>query len=159
MDAPVIIVGAGPAGLMLAGELRLAGVDVIIIVRLAKPSGESRGLGFTPRTMEVFDQRGLLPRFGEIVTSTYGHFGGIPVDFGVLDGAHFSVKDVPQHRTEAVLTEWLADLGTNISRGREMTGLVADDKGVTIEVQGPDGTGRLRSRYLVGCDCGRSAVR
>jgi bifunctional hydroxylase/dehydrase len=144
---------------MLAGELRLAGLDVVIVDRLEEPSGESRGLGFTPRTMEVFDQRGLLSRFGTIVTSAYGHFGGIPVDFGVLDGAHFSVKDVPQYRTEAVLGDWLAELGVQVLRGRDLITLVDDGDGVTIEVNGPDGVERMRAQYLVGCDGGRSTVR
>ncbi|MFF4714956.1 FAD-dependent monooxygenase [Streptomyces eurythermus] len=159
VDVPVVIVGAGPTGLMLAGELRLAGVEIVVIDRLPRPSGESRGLGFTPRTMEVFDQRGLLPRFGEIVTSKLGHFGGAPVDFSVLDGAHFSVKDVPQHRTEAVLGAWLAELGVQVRRGRELVALTAGEDGVLIDIEGPDGPERLRAGYLVGCDGGRSTVR
>ncbi|WP_181797605.1 FAD-dependent monooxygenase, partial [Streptomyces sp. WELS2] len=159
VDVPVVIVGAGPTGLMLAGELRLAGVEIVLIDRLPRPSGESRGLGFTPRTMEVFDQRGLLPRFGEIVTSSLGHFGGTPVDFSVLDGAHFSVKDVPQHRTEAVLGAWLAELGVEVRRGRELVGLTAGEDGVVVDIEGPDGPERLRAGYLVGCDGGRSTVR
>ncbi|MEV5347752.1 FAD-dependent monooxygenase [Streptomyces achromogenes] len=158
-DVPVVIVGAGPSGLMLAGELRLAGVETVVIDRLPRPSGESRGLGFTPRTMEVFDQRGLLPRFGEIVTSKLGHFGGTPVDFSVLDGAHFSVKDVPQHRTEAVLGAWLDELGVQVRRGRELVALTAGEDGVLLGIEGPDGPEQLRAGYLVGCDGGRSTVR
>lgn len=72
MDASVIVVGAGPAGLMLAGELRLGGVDVMVLEQLPQRTGESRGLGFTARTMEVFDQRGILPAFGPVETSTQG---------------------------------------------------------------------------------------
>ncbi|MCZ0210870.1 FAD-dependent monooxygenase [Streptomyces sp. UMAF16] len=158
-DVPVVIVGAGPSGLMLAGELRLAGVETVVIDRLPRPSGESRGLGFTPRTMEVFDQRGLLPRFGEIVTSKLGHFGGTPVDFSVLDGAHFSVKDVPQHRTEAVLGAWLDELGVQVRRGRELVALTVGEDGVLLGIEGPDGPEQLRAGYLVGCDGGRSTVR
>lgn len=105
MDASVIVVGAGPAGLMLAGELRLGGVDVMVLEQLPQRTGESRGLGFTARTMEVFDQRGILPAFGPVETSTQGHFGGRPVDFGVLEGAHYGVKAVPQSKTESVLEE------------------------------------------------------
>ena len=78
MDADVIVVGAGPTGLMLAGELRLGGADVLD--KLAEPTGQSRGLGFTARAMEIFDQRGLLPRFGQGETleiSPVGHFGGV----------------------------------------------------------------------------------
>jgi len=159
MDVPVVVVGAGPSGLMLAGELGLAGVDVVVVECLERPTGESRGLGFAPRTMEVFQQRGLLDRFGDFVTSGDGHFGGIPVDFGLLDGAHFSVRDVPQSRTEAVLGEWLAELGVPIRRGGRLVGLAADEDGVTIEVSGPGGTDRLRCAYLVGCDGGHSTVR
>ncbi|CAM5712894.1 3-(3-hydroxy-phenyl)propionate/3-hydroxycinnamic acid hydroxylase [Streptomyces fumanus] len=106
MDASVIVVGAGPAGLMLAGELRLAGVDVLVLERLAERTGESRGIGFTVRTMEVFDQRGLLPRFGDIETSTAGHFGGLPLDLTVLGAAHGAARTVPQSRTETVLEAW-----------------------------------------------------
>jgi bifunctional hydroxylase/dehydrase len=159
MTADVTVVGAGPTGLMLAGELRLAGAEVTLIDRLPQPSGESRGLGFSPRTMETFAQRGLLERYGDIVTSPYGHFGGIPVDFGVLPGAHFAVKDVPQDRTEAVLSEWLAELGVPLLRGHELVGLSQDADGVDLDVRTPDGERRLRSSYVAGCDGGRSTVR
>jgi bifunctional hydroxylase/dehydrase len=159
MEAPVIVVGAGPTGLMLAGELRLAGIEVTVIERLPAPTGQSRGLGFTARAMEVFDQRGLLPRFGDIETSAAGHFGGLPVDFSSLEGAHFGVRGVPQARTEKILAEWAAELGADIRRGWELVGLVADEHGVDAHVRGPDGPARLRASYLVGCDGGRSTVR
>ncbi|MCX4469487.1 Pentachlorophenol 4-monooxygenase [Micromonospora sp. MW-13] len=159
MDAAVIVVGAGPAGLMLAGELRLGGVPVVVLDRLDRPTGESRGLGFTARTMEVFDQRGLLPRFGPIETSPVGHFGGLPVDFSVLDGAHFGAKGVPQARTEAVLTEWAVELGADIRRGWEFVGFTEHDGGVEVQVRTPAGPTALRAQYLVGCDGGRSTVR
>ncbi|MGW1144244.1 FAD-dependent monooxygenase [Streptomyces sp. NPDC002454] len=159
MDAAVIIVGAGPAGLMLAGELRLAGVDVIVLERLAERTGESRGLGFTARTMEVFDQRGLLPRFGDIETSALGHFGGIPLDFGLLQGAWQAAKTVPQSVTEARLEEWAADLGADVRRGHELLSLSDDGDAVEVEVRGPRGIRTLRAAYLVGCDGGRSTIR
>jgi bifunctional hydroxylase/dehydrase len=159
MDAAVIVVGAGPAGLMLAGELRLGGVPVIMVDRLRRATGESRGLGFTARTMEVFDQRGLLPRFGPIETSPVGHFGGLPVDFSVLDGAHFGAKGVPQAKTEAVLAEWAVELGVDIRRGWDLVGLVAGVDGVEARMATPDGATTLRAPYLVGCDGGRSTVR
>ncbi|GAA2999326.1 FAD-dependent monooxygenase [Actinokineospora diospyrosa] len=159
MDAPVIVAGAGPAGLTAAAELRLAGVEVVVLERLARPTGQSRGLGFTARTMEVFDQRGLLRRFADFETSDQGHFGGVPVDFGVLTGAAQAAKTIPQSTTEAVLEQWARDLGADIRRGTEITGL--RDTGESVEVTVDDGgvERRLTAQWLVGCDGGRSTVR
>ncbi|MET8755721.1 FAD-dependent monooxygenase [Streptomyces sp. NPDC004667] len=159
MDAPVIVVGAGPAGMMLAGELRLAGVAVVVLERLERRTGESRGLGFTARTLETFDQRGILARFGDIERSTLGHFGGLPLDFGVLDGACQAAKTVPQSVTETHLEEWATGLGADIRRGHEVLALREDEDGVEVEVRGPDGVHSLRAAWLVGCDGGRSTVR
>src|SRR5882757_1621317 len=159
MNTDVIVVGAGPAGMMLAGELRLAGVGVTVLEKLAQPTGESRGLGFTARTMEVFDQRGLLPRLPEFEVSDVGHFGGLPLDFGMLEGAHCGGKTLPQSQTEAMLAGWTPDLGVTFRRGCECVGLSVDQDGVTAEVQGPRGRELLRAKYLVGCDGGRSSVR
>lgn len=159
MDASVVIVGAGPAGLMLAGELRLAGIGIIVLERLSQRTGESRGIGLSTSTMEVFDQRGLLRRLGEYQTSNMGHFGGLPLDIGVLGAAHEPARTVPQSVTEEALEAWATDLGARIRRGHEFLSL--DDSGdrVTVTVRGPDGEYRLRTRYLVGCDGGRSGVR
>ncbi|MBT2386570.1 FAD-dependent monooxygenase [Streptomyces sp. ISL-11] len=159
MDAAVIIAGAGPAGLMLAGELRLAGTEVIVLERLPKRTGESRGLGFTARTMEIFDQRGLLSRFGDIDTSTQGHFGGLPIDFALLDGARQAAKSVPQSHTEAVLEEWVTSLGTDLRRGHQVLSFTDEGDHVAVTVQGPDGESVLSAQYLVGCDGGRSMIR
>jgi bifunctional hydroxylase/dehydrase len=163
VDAEVIVLGAGPVGLMLAGELRLAGVDVVVLEQLTERTGESRGLGFTSRTMEVFDQRGLLPRFGAVEVSNQGHFGGIPLDFGLLEGTHQAAKTVPQSQTETVLEEWVTALGGDIRRGHEA--VAVKDRGdrveveVKIKVEGPPRRRTLTSPYLVGCDGGRSLTR
>ncbi|MEV8038685.1 FAD-dependent monooxygenase [Streptomyces sp. NPDC002742] len=160
MDASVIVAGAGPTGLMLAGELRLAGVDVIVLDRLQERTGESRGLGFTTRTMEVFDQRGLLHRLGDMGTSNAGHFGGLPVDFGILDSIHQAAKTVPQSDTETMLESWVLELGTDLRRGHELVALHDHGDHVEAEVRGPGGEeSRLTASYLVGCDGGRSTVR
>jgi len=84
MDTQVLVVGAGPVGLMLAGELRLGGAEVIVLERLAVPTIESRASTLHARTMELFDQRGLLERLDSPPNQRMGHFGGIPLDLGEL---------------------------------------------------------------------------
>ncbi|MFE9770049.1 FAD-dependent monooxygenase [Streptomyces sp. NPDC005808] len=159
IDADVIIVGAGPTGLMLAGELRLGGADVIVAERLERPTGQSRGLGFTARALESFEQRGLVPRFGGLEISPMGHFGGVQFDYSVLEDAHFGARGIPQSKTEAVLEEWAGELGADIRRGWEFQGLAQDSAGVTVTLDTPEGEQRLRARYLVGTDGGQSPVR
>ncbi|MGV9941037.1 FAD-dependent monooxygenase [Streptomyces sp. NPDC003401] len=165
VDTDVIVVGAGPTGLMLAGELRLGGARVTVVERLAEPTGQSRGLGFTARAMEVFDQRGLLPAFGQgdtLEVSPLGHFGGVQFDYTALEDAHFGARGIPQNQTEAVLEDWALSLGADIRRGWELTALAdgfLDADHVEITLATDRGTRRLRAAYLVGCDGGQSAVR
>ncbi|MGW2595165.1 FAD-dependent monooxygenase [Streptomyces sp. NPDC001515] len=158
-DTQVVVAGAGPAGLMLAAELRLAGARVVVLEQESRPTAESRGMGFTARTLEVFDQRGLLPRFGELKRAPGGHFGSVPVDFAVGDGRHASVTGISQARTVAVLGEWAAELGADVRRGHRLTGFTDFGDGVEVRAEGPDGDVRLTADYLVGCDGGRSTVR
>ncbi|WP_367322394.1 FAD-dependent monooxygenase [Streptomyces sp. HUAS ZL42] len=159
MDASVVVVGAGPAGLMLAGELRLAGIDVTVLERHPGRTGESRGIGLTIGTMEVFDQRGLLRRLGEYETGGMGHFGGLPLDMSVLGAAHEAARTVPQSVTEEALEAWAGELGADIRRGHEFLSYDETGDGVTVTVRHPGGEERIRARYLVGCDGGRSSVR
>lgn len=159
MSASVIITGAGPAGLVLAGELRLAGIDVVVLERLSGRTAESRGIGLTIRTVETFAQRGLLRRFGDLQTSEQGHFGGVPLDLGVLEGAYRSAKTVPQSVTETVLEDWARELGADIRRGHEFRSYQEDGASVVVRVGTPDGERLLRADYLVGADGGRSSVR
>ncbi|MBQ0985589.1 rifampin monooxygenase [Streptomyces sp. F63] len=155
----VIIAGGGPTGLMLAAELRLHGVRVVLLEKLAEPTGHSRAQDLHARSVEVMDQRGLLERFlahGRKFT-VGGFFAGIGPSWPEgLDTAHSYVLAIPQTVTERLLTEHATGLGTEIRRGRELTGLSQDDDGVTVELA--DGS-RLRARHLVGCDGGRSTVR
>jgi bifunctional hydroxylase/dehydrase len=144
---------------MLACELRLGGVECIVLERLAEPTEQSRALGFTSRTIEVFDQRGLLPRFGGFDTIPIGHFGGVRLDYRELEGGSYGAKCVPQTLTVAILTDWAAELGADVRRCWDVVGFDADDDGVGVDVITPDGPVRLRAAYLAGCDGGRSAVR
>ncbi|MEV6613299.1 FAD-dependent monooxygenase [Streptomyces sp. NPDC051051] len=155
-DADVIIVGAGPTGLMLAGELGLHGIPTLVLDRLAEPMRQSRALGFSARTIEEFGQRGLLARLGDVDVIPAGHFGGVPLDYRVLSGGSYGARGIPQSRTEAMLAGWAAENGARIRRSTEVTGLVQDDDGVTLQVSG---AGELRARYVIGCDGARSAVR
>ncbi|MFE5923951.1 FAD-dependent monooxygenase [Streptomyces sp. NPDC056468] len=157
--ADVIVAGAGPSGLMLAGELRLAGRSVVVLDRLAEPMQQSRALGFSARTIEEFGQRGLLEKFGQLETIPFGHFGGLPIDYRIVEGGNFGVRGVPQSRTEAILLEWATGLGAEIRRGHEVVGMTQDEQGVVVEVGTADGVETLRAAYLVGCDGARSTVR
>ncbi len=158
-DADVIVVGAGPTGLMLAGELRLAGVSTIVLERLAEPMKQSRALGFSARTIEEFDQRGLLALFGDLHTIPVGHFGGLPIDYRVLEGGSYGARGKPQSLTEAVLAGWADEKGAVVYRDHEVTGLRTAADGVELDVSTPDGRTRLRARYVAGCDGARSSVR
>ncbi|MEU6807481.1 rifampin monooxygenase [Streptomyces sp. NPDC046831] len=154
-----IVAGGGPTGLMLAAELRLAGVHVVVLERLTEPAEQSRGRGLHARSVELMDQRGLLDRF-LAVSDTFqvgGLFGGIVKPWpDRLDTAHPYGLATPQPVTERLLEERALELGAEIRRGCEVAGLSQDEDGVTVELA--DGT-HLRSRYLVGCDGGRSVVR
>nr|BAW82005.1 oxygenase [Streptomyces lavendulae] len=157
-ETQVIVVGAGPVGLLLAGELRLAGTDVVVLDTLTAPTRESRASTLHARTMELLDSRGLLDPIGEVPHENAGHFGGIPLDLG-LPGPYPGQWKVAQTRLEEVLGEWAADLGADIRRGHELTGLTVTGDGVRAAVRTEDGEISLRAAYVVGCDGENSAVR
>ncbi|ELP68128.1 rifampin monooxygenase [Streptomyces turgidiscabies] len=159
-QADVIVAGAGPTGLMLAAELRLHGVRVVVLERDAEPTPVVRSLGMHVRSIEVMDQRGLLERFlahGKQYPVGGGFFAAIEKPApDRLDTAHPYVLGIPQTVTDRLLYEHAVEVGVEIRRSRELVGLSQDEDGVTAELA--DGT-RLRSRFLVGCDGGRSTVR
>jgi 2-polyprenyl-6-methoxyphenol hydroxylase-like FAD-dependent oxidoreductase len=165
MTIDVVIAGAGPTGLMLACELRLAGVSPIVLERLPAPTGLSKGLGIWGRAIDALDHRGLLERFSEGLgpaLTAFAHFGLIPLaPLGLerLSEAPPRMLPIQQARLEHLLEERARELGVEIRRGHELTGFHQDEEGVTVDVRGPAGVDRLRARFLVGCDGGGSAVR
>ncbi|PXX71345.1 2-polyprenyl-6-methoxyphenol hydroxylase-like FAD-dependent oxidoreductase [Nocardia tenerifensis] len=156
MRVDVIVVGAGPTGLMLANELTLAGVSVAVLEKQHTRSTQSRAGALQPRTAEVLDLRGLLdplldhalPR-GEFG----GHFAGLPVelDCRTWQTRHPYPVAVPQARLEAFLEQRLVERGVPVRRGFEVTAVDQDAEGVTV--------GDVRGDYLVACDGGHSTVR
>ncbi len=157
MDAEVVIAGAGPTGLMLACELRLAGVDVLVVDRLAGRTGESRAGGMHARTLEVLGQRGVLNRFlaaGEL--QSVGHFSGLWLELDGSDSRHPRPLMILQSAVERLLEQWAVELGVRLRWSAGVTGVHQDPDGVFVEL-GASGT--ARARFLVGCDGSRSAVR
>jgi 3-(3-hydroxy-phenyl)propionate hydroxylase len=154
----VVIVGGGPTGLMLAGELALARVDVAIVEqRASQELAGSRAGGLHSRTIEVLDQRGIADRFlaqGQV--AQVGSFAMIPLDISDFPTRHNYLLALWQDRIERILAAWVDELAVPIHRGREVTGFAQDDTGVDVELS--DGRS-LRAKYLVGCDGGRSLVR
>lgn len=154
----VVIVGGGPTGLMLAGELALAGIDVAIVERRASQDLiGSRAGGLHARTIEVLDQRGIAERFlsqGQV--AQVAGFAWIPLDIGDFPTRHNYGLALSQNHIERILVGWVGELAVPIYRGREVTGFAQDDTGVDVALSdGPP----LRAEYLVGCDGGRSLIR
>jgi len=183
--ADVVIVGGGPTGLMLAAELRLGGVDAVVLERLPEISEVPKGNGLVGQIVPMLDYRGLLDRFRAETTYTgpvpQFSFGPLQLGFSRLDASPLHIMAIPQRRLEWLLDERLRELGGCVRRGHEVLALSlpggevrapsrsgdealaqtgpADDLGVTLHVRGPGGDYRLRTRYLVGCDGARSLVR
>ncbi|WOH67665.1 FAD-dependent monooxygenase [Bradyrhizobium sp. BWA-3-5] len=154
----VVIAGGGPTGLMLAGELALAGLDVAIVERRASQAlVGARSGGLHARTIEVFDQRGIADRFLAVgqVAQVAG-FAGMRLDISDFPTRHPYGLALWQIHIERILAGWVGEFGVPIYRGREVTGFTQGDAGVDIALS--DGQS-LRAQYLVGCDGGRSLIR
>ena len=158
MSADVVVVGAGPAGMMLSAELALAGVDFVVLER--RPDNvlvDSRAGGFHARTIEVFDQRGVADRFlaeGRPVQAAM--FGSTVLDMGDFPTRHPYSLSLWQKHVERIMSDWICELGVSVRYGQEAVNLRLEDDGVEVHLA--DGTS-LRAGYLVGCDGGRSIVR
>jgi 2-polyprenyl-6-methoxyphenol hydroxylase-like FAD-dependent oxidoreductase len=154
----VVIAGGGPTGLMLAGELALAGVNVAIVERRANQAlAGSRAGGLHARTIEVLDQRGIAERFlAEGQVAQVARFGGVRLDISDFPTRHPYGLGLWQDHIERILAGWVGELAVTFYRAREVTGFTQDDTGVDVELS--DGRS-LRAEYLVGCDGGRSLIR
>jgi 2-polyprenyl-6-methoxyphenol hydroxylase-like FAD-dependent oxidoreductase len=154
----VVIAGGGPTGLMLAGELALAGVEVAVVER--RPNQElagSRAGGLHSRTIEVLDQRGIADRFlAEGQTVQVASFASTPLDISDFPTRHPYTLGLWQNHIERILAGWVGELPVRFYRGCQVTGFAQDDTGVNVELS--EGHS-LRAEYLVGCDGGRSVVR
>ncbi|MFG1703684.1 FAD-dependent monooxygenase [Nonomuraea sp. M3C6] len=155
----VLIVGAGPVGLMLACELSLSGIRPIVLEKRPEPSELPRANGLSGQIVDLLDHRGLLERFSE-GSAFSGRapgfpFGGVPLRFAGIDDLPLRLLLIQQPRLERLLAERAAGLGVEIRRGYEVLSLSQDEEGVTLDVDGA----LVRARYVVGCDGGRSLVR
>src|SRR5689334_5553798 len=158
LEHAVVIVGGGPSGLMLAGELALAGIDVAIVERRRNQdiAGRRAG-GLHARTIEVFDQRGIADRFlSEGQVAQVAGFGSVRLDISDFPTRRPYGLGLWQNHIERILAGWVGELPVTFYRGREVIGFAQDDTSVDVQVS--DGR-RLRAQYLVGCDGGRSLIR
>ena len=162
-ETDVIVVGAGPIGLMLAVELRLAGVRTLVLERRPQIWDIPKAGGLGGQTLHLLHYRGLLDRFeaagGLPRPAPRFPFGGLHIDFTSLDDSPMQAVRLPQPQLEGLLTEIAGERGVDIRRGHEVVGLSQDQPAVTADVRGPDGPYLLTARYLVGCDGVNSRVR
>src|SRR5437764_10627061 len=164
MDTDVIIVGAGPTGLMLAGELGLAGVRPLVLERRPRPSETPKAGGLSGQILELLRYRGLLERFEAASTgrppgAPRFPWGGMHVDFTRLTDPPMQALPLPQPLLERLLAEVSVERGAQIRRGQEVVGLSQDDTSVTADVRRSGGQHRATARYLVGCDGASSPIR
>ncbi|MFC8260680.1 FAD-dependent monooxygenase [Streptomyces sp. NPDC057291] len=163
MDTDVIIVGAGPTGLMLACELRLAGVHPLVLERHPHRRNTPKAGGLGGQILELLRYRGLLERCEAACTGPAPAprfpFGGVHLDLTQLADPPLHALPLPQQQLEMLLDERAGELGVEIRRGHQVAGVVQDETAVTAEVLGPDGPYRVTARYLAGCDGARSRVR
>ncbi|MBL1075669.1 FAD-dependent monooxygenase [Nocardia sp. 2] len=162
-NTDVIIVGAGPTGLMLAAELRLAGVTPLVLERQPQPRHVPKAGGLGGQVLELLRYRGVLDRFEAACTDPIPAprfpFGGVHLDLTQLPGNPMHALPLPQQHLEEVLGQWAGELGVEIQRGHQVVGVRQDADTVTAEVNGPDGTYEVTAGYLVACDGGRSRIR
>lgn len=159
MSTRVVVVGAGPVGLLLACELRRARVPVVIVERLAIPMTESRASQLSTLTAELLHERGFDALLKEAAHEPRAHFGGLPFELSGLDSEYSGNWKVPQYRTESILARQAQRLGATLLRAHELTEIREREDQVACGVSGPAGDLRIRAQYVVGCDGAQSTVR
>ncbi|CCW11475.1 FAD-dependent oxidoreductase [Rhodococcus aetherivorans] len=164
-ETSVLVVGAGPVGLTAALELRRRGVDVVIVDRLPEPPQYAKAVGIQPRTLEVWDAMGVLRPSLDVSAPMHGQLVYVDgqevmrLELALLEDVPYRFVCMPQYATERVLTQALAEHGTVVRRGVELTGFDRTADGVVAALRDGEDTTRLAARYLVGCDGAHSAVR
>lgn len=160
-EAEVIVVGAGPTGLLLAGDLARAGVKVTVLERRRNESNLTRAFTVHARTLELLDARGVaddLIKTGNVI-SVMQLFGELDLDLSQLPTRYPYLLSTPQYHTERILEARARDLGVSFVAGAEVVGLTQDDRGVTVDARTNDQGEEWRAAYVVGADGVRSAVR
>lgn len=159
----MVVVGAGPTGLMLAGEPGLAGVRVLLLERRAQPSQVARAGGLAGQVLQLLHFRGELDRFRDAQAGPEPAprfpFGGLHLDFTALQDSPMRALLLPQPELERLLAARAAERGVELRRGHTVVGLRRRDEAVDVEVRGPDGPYEVSARFVVGCDGGRSRIR
>jgi 3-(3-hydroxy-phenyl)propionate hydroxylase len=158
IEHAVVIAGGGPTGMLLAGELALAKVDVAIVERRANQDlTGSRAGGLHSRSIEILDQRGIADHFlsqGQVCQ--IAGFAWIRLDMSDFPTRHNYGLALGQSHIERILAGWVEELGVPVHREREVTGFTQDDTGVDVGLSNGQSP---RAQYLVGCDGGRSLIR
>jgi 2-polyprenyl-6-methoxyphenol hydroxylase-like FAD-dependent oxidoreductase len=165
VDTQVIVVGAGPVGLVAAIELRRRGVDVLIIDKRESAAPWAKAVGIQPRTLEIWDQVGMvepvlrasLTMRGQVMYVNGERAGELA--FPVPEQVPYGFICLPQYATEELLGEHLASLGATVGRGVELVDVAADDAGVTATLRDADGDRRVSAEYLVSAEGAHSLVR
>ena len=161
----VLVVGAGPAGLTMGSELRRHGVDCRVIDRLVDPPQYAKAVGIQPRTLEVWEDMGLVREILDAGIEMRGQIAFVNgeevarLELSLPPEVPYAFMGLPQYETERILAEHLERLGGRVERGVALEGIAQDEDGVTAALVGSGGEEQVRARFVVGCDGAHSIVR